>query len=43
MRMVAWGGLFSFLKYNISEKGVGLVPFFNKKLITIVLKPQLGN
>jgi hypothetical protein len=33
MHMVAWGGgLFSFLKYDICEYGVGLVPFFNKKI-----------
>ncbi len=32
------GGLFSFSKYDIGEKGVGLVIFFNKKLVTIVLE-----
>ncbi len=33
------GGLFSFVKYGITEKGVGLVSFFNKMLITIILGP----
>ncbi len=37
------GGLFYFLKYNIGEDGVGLVLFFNKKLVTIVLEFQLRN
>jgi len=37
------GGLFSFPKYDIGELSVGLVHFFNKKMITIVLKPQLHN
>ncbi len=32
-----------FLKYDIHEQGVGLIIFFNKKLVTIVLEPQLCN
>jgi hypothetical protein len=35
------GGLFYFSDYDIGKKGVGLVIFFNKKLVTIVLEPQL--
>jgi hypothetical protein len=31
------------MKYNIGEYGVGLLPFFNKKLIAIISRPQLGN
>jgi len=34
---------FFFPKYDISELSVGLIPFFNKKLITIVLRLQLYN
>jgi hypothetical protein len=36
-------GVFFFPKYDIGEQGVGSVIFFNKKLVTIVLKPQLHN
>jgi hypothetical protein len=35
---VRGGGLFYFLKYDIGEEGVGLVHFFNKKLVTIILE-----
>jgi len=35
--------VFSFPKYDIGEKNVRLVFFFNKKLITIVLELQLRN
>jgi hypothetical protein len=37
------GGSFSFLKYDIGEYGVGVVFFFNKKLVTMILKPHLHN
>jgi hypothetical protein len=47
MHMVAWGGggggVFFFKKNYICVKGVWLVPFFNKKLIIIILGPQLHN
>ncbi len=36
-------GLFSFFKYDIGEEGVGLVLFFNKKPVIIILEPQLCN
>jgi hypothetical protein len=31
-------GVFYFPKYNIGEQGVGLVLFFDKKLVTIILE-----
>jgi hypothetical protein len=35
--------VFSFPKYDIGEKNVGLVLFFSKKLVTVVLEFQLHN
>jgi len=43
MRVVAWRGCFLFQNTIWVNKVLGLILFFDKKLIIMVLEPQLCN